>query len=340
MDLWFQRGAAWASARGHKNASALDRHQVQKIAIIRHGAIGDQVVTRVFINEARRYFPNAQITLSLVNTHAYGAPTDMADVIHLVNKKLDGKRTSVIQRFKQIKTLGEQDIIFDLAGTSIAKWICLLNPVKLCIGYPYREIERFFYDVTVKRSDMVLETENMLHQLYILGAKTLRPFDYGYPDYGIEKEKPYIVYFTSASNGGKTWPMKHFITLGKQMAEKFPSYRHIFLDGLHPHEKVDPIIDALSEHSCVEKQEVLEYMDAMQFLGRAYMVISNDTGVRNMAVAVNTPTVGIFFATIPYRYWPREGLHEIAFSGKKEIPSAQEVYDVCAEHLKKITDES
>jgi ADP-heptose:LPS heptosyltransferase len=333
MYLWFQRGAAWASKRGWKNAQLLDRNEIKSIALIRHGAIGDQVLTRVFINEAKLFFPNAKITLSLVNTSSYGAPTDMVDNIHMVEKRHNGKKTSVIERLKQIKSLGKHDIIFDLAGTSLAKWICLLNDASLKIGFPYRSIERYIYDVTVKRSDMVLETENMLHQLYILGAKTKRPFDYGYPNYAREMEKPYVVYFTSASNEKKTWPKTYFIELGKKMAETFPEYRHVFLDGLHSHEKVDDIINELSSLNNIEKQEVLPYLEAMEYLGKASMVISNDTGVRNMAIAVNTPTVGIFFNTIPYRYWPRDGLHEIAFGEDHTIPTAQEVFDTAREHL-------
>jgi len=339
MDLWFQRGAAWASKKGCKKAEALDRQSVKNITVIRHGAIGDQVVTRVFIQEAKRFFPNAKITLSLVNTHAYGAPTDIVDSVHMVHKKIDGQKTSIMQRFKEIKSLKNQDIIFDLAGTSIAKWISLLCGAKLCIGYPYREIENIFYDVTVKRSDMVLETENMLHQLYILGAKTQRPFDYGYEDYGVEEENPYIVYFTSASNEGKTWPKEHFIALGEKMAEAYPQYQHRFLDGLHAHEKVDDIVASLSQYTNVAKQEVLAYEEAMRFLARAKMAISNDTGVRNMAVAVNTPTLGIFFATIPYRYWPRDGMHEIAFTGEKQIPTSEYVFEVSSHHLRKIENE-
>jgi ADP-heptose:LPS heptosyltransferase len=337
MYLWFQRGAAWASKKGWKNAQILQREDVKKVAIIRHGAIGDQVLTRVFINEARRFFPNAKITLSMINTATYGAPIDMVDHIHMVEKTRDGKRTSAIERIRQIKSLGYQDIIFDLAATSMSKWICLLNKASLKLGFPYRDIEKYlYYDVTVKRSDLVLETETMLHQLCILGAKTARPLDYGFPSYEVDKENPYIVYFTSASNAGKTWPKEHFVELGKKMAVKFPTYRHIYLDGLHQHEKTDDIIKQLEDVKNIEKQELLPYEKAMEYLGKATMVISNDTGVRNMAISVNTPTVGIFFNTIPYRYWPRDGLHEIAFAADHIIPEVNFVLDIACEHLSKV----
>ena len=337
MYLWFQRGAAWASKKGWKNAQALKREDVKNVAIIRYGAIGDQVMTRVFINEARRFFPNAEITLSMINTATYGAPVDMVDYIHMVEKTRDGKRTSAVERIRQIKSLGYQDIIFDLAATSMSKWVCLLNKASLKIGFPYRDIEKYlYYDVTIKRSDLVLETETMLHQLCILGAKTVRPLDYGFPPYEADKEKPYIVYFTSASNDGKKWPQKHFIELGRKMALKHPFYRHIFLDGLHDNEKVDDIVKELSAIGNIEKQKVLPYEQAMEYLGKAAMVICNDTGVRNMAISVNTPTVGIFFNTIPYRYWPRDGLHEIAFAADHTIPEVDFVLDTACEHLFKV----
>lgn len=336
MYLWFQRGAAWASKKGWKNAQALQREEVNKIAIIRHGAIGDQVLTRVFINEAKRFFPNAKITLSLIDTRSYGAPVDMVDSIHVVEKVRNGKKTSIFERFNQIKELGNQDIIFDLANTNVSKWVCILNKASLKIGFPYRSLENFFYHVTVKRSDLVLETETMLHQLCILGAKTQRPFDYGFPNYEVNNANPYIIYFTSASNDGKTWPKNNFIDLGWKMATAFPHYRHIFLDGLDQHEKVDDIIEQLSNLNNIEKQEVLPYEKAMEYLGKATMVICNDTGVRNMAITVNTPTVGIFFNTVPYRYWPRDGLHEIAFGENHTVPTPEDVFEIASVHLKTI----
>lgn len=336
MYLWFQKGAAWASKRGWQNARMLQREDVNHIAIIRHGAIGDQVLTRVFINEAKRFFPNAKITLSIIDTRSYGAPVDMVNSIHVVEKVRNGKKTSIFERFKQIKGLGKQDIIFDLANTNVSKWVCILNKASLKIGFPYRSMENIFYHVTIKRSDLVLETETMLHQLCILGAKTHRPFDYGFPNYEVNNVNPYIIYFISASNEGKTWPKNNFTDLGRKMATAFPNYRHIFLDGLHQHEKVDDIIEQLSAFENIEQQEVLPYEKAMEYLGKATMVICNDTGVRNMAITVNTPTVGIFFNTVPFRYWPRDGLHEIAFGENHTVPTSEDVFEIATAHLKTI----
>jgi ADP-heptose:LPS heptosyltransferase len=58
----------------------------------------------------------------------------------------------------------------------------------------------------------------------------------------------------------------------------------------------------------------------------AQCVISNDTGIRNLAISTETPTVGIFFSTIPFRYWPRYGRHIAVFNADGSVPSVTAVY--------------
>ena len=66
--------------------------------------------------------------------------------------------------------------------------------------------------------------------------------------------------------------------------------------------------------------------DTMNFMANSSCVISNDTGIRNMAIAVETPTVGIFFATAAFRYWPRDGKHHCVFNLEYSSPSVDAVY--------------
>jgi ADP-heptose:LPS heptosyltransferase len=64
----------------------------------------------------------------------------------------------------------------------------------------------------------------------------------------------------------------------------------------------------------------------IQFLASSDLVISNDTGVRNLAISVDTPTLGIFFSTVPHRYWPRGfGRHKAVFLPEGEIPVVEQV---------------
>ncbi|MCK4830921.1 lipopolysaccharide heptosyltransferase family protein, partial [bacterium] len=73
------------------------------------------------------------------------------------------------------------------------------------------------------------------------------------------------------------------------------------------------------------------------FLGNAVLLVSNDTGIRNAAIATETPTVGIFFSAVVFRYWPRGGIHEVVFHHDFSVPSVDEVFDVAVKHIENVS---
>lgn len=333
MKLWYEKGA-WATKKAKTIANTISPESVNSIAIIRHAAIGDMMVLRPFLVQARTFFPNAKITISIINTYSYGVPADLVDRIHRIDKKINGKKTSYTARLKQIRELGEHDLIFDMANTGLSSMICLLNRAKLRIGFPYRTFKNYlFYDIAILRSDLVPEVETLLHMLYIFGAPKLSNLNYAYPAYTAKVDRPYIIYFTSASLGWKCWPKEHFVTLIKTMASHYPSIDHIILEGINPHEKADNLIAQLSDFSNVVKQEVLSLDQVIPFLGEATLVVCGDTGIRNMAIATETATVGIFFFTVPYRYLPINTKHHAVFNSDGSIPDVESVFEKIQKYI-------
>ena len=122
MKFWFTRGI-WVSGRALKKVKSLSRDQVKQIAVIRHAALGDMVLTRAFLVEARKAFGNAKITLSIVSNYTRGTPEDLVDRIHVVHGS-DQRDAPLTQRIKRIRELGPQDLIFDLASTPRSIAIC------------------------------------------------------------------------------------------------------------------------------------------------------------------------------------------------------------------------
>lgn len=325
MKLWYEKGA-WATRKARKTASSIKPESVCSIAVIRHAAIGDMMVLRPFLVQAREFFPNAAITLSIVNNYAYGAPEDLVDRVHVVHKKKEGKKTSYGERLKDVKALGEHDIIFDMADTSLSGIICLMSKARLKIGFPYRTIKNsLFYDIGILRSDLVPEVETLLHMLYILGAPKKQALDYGYPSYETDRERPYIVYFTTASLGWKCWPLERFADLIARSVAAYPDVEHVVLEGIRDYEKVDALMESLRGYPNVRKVDPMPLEELMPFLGKAQMVVSGDTGIRNMAIAAGTPTVGIFFFTVPYRYLPIDARHHAVFNAEGHEPQVEEV---------------
>lgn len=324
MKLWFKRGG-WASRRASKAAASISPAAVKSIAVIRHAAMGDMVLTRPFLIELRRFFPNAKITLSLCSNYLRGAPEDLVDRVHVVYGS-DRKDVALKQQIARVRELGQHDLLFDLAVTARSFYTCLLTRAKLKISFPYKVIERhLFYDVTVQRSDFQFEADNILDMLRIFGHRVEYPPQFLLSAESYQHPRPYLVFFPSASTPTKCWPKGHFAELVDLLSKKHPEYDHIVLQGIAEWETIDEIVAPLAARENVIAMQLNGFDETLSLIEGAALLVGNDTGIRNIAIACETPTVGVFFATEPYRYWPRYGLHDAVFCSDAGVPGVKAV---------------
>ncbi len=330
LQLNFRRGSAFASKEARKYLSTISPSDVKKITVIRHAAIGDFMNIRPFLIELREFFPNAKITLSVVRHYMYGIPEDLIDEVHVMSRYDSSekeKKASLFTRIKEARELPKQDIIFDLTDSTLTLFLIVLSQAKLKIGYPYRSIRRFFFDIATLRSDFVVEAQSVLHMLNILGAKTRTPLYYGYEKKYPKSDEKRIVYFAGASVENKCWEKNKFRSLIEKMSDEYKEYKHVILQGIGENEKFLDIYEPLKEKENVQLQEVLPIEGAMQFLANSRCLVSNDTGVRNMGIALEIATIGVFFMIPPFRYWPREEKHDCVFNIEYKSPDVDAVYE-------------
>lgn len=331
MKLWFAKGA-WASKKAEARLAGLAPEQVRRVAVIRHAALGDMVLTRPFLHELRKCFPNAHVTLSLVSNYTRGAPEELVDALHVAYGS-DQKGKGLREQIGRARELGEQDLIFDLASTSRSFWVCALNKAKFKIGFPYTQLQRcMFFDAAVFRSDMEFEAETMLDMLRLLGFKVGHPPVFNLPGEVVRRERPYLVYFTSASGEYKCWPRGHFAELLGRMAQRYPQHDHIVLEGIAEWESIDEIMESNRDHANVIAMKLDSVEQTIDLLKGASLLLSNDTGIRNLGIAAEIPTLGIFFAThpfktVPFRYLPACGAHDIVFNHDGSTPSVASVFE-------------
>lgn len=332
MELWF-KGGSWANKQAAAIAQQMLPREIKKITVIRHAAVGDMVLTRPFLIELRRFFPNANITLSLVSNYTRGAPLDLVDHVHVAYGS-DQRGVGLKQQIKRARELGEQDLLFDLAATSRSFWLCLLTKATLKLGFPYRALQRpLFYDVTIPRSDLRFEAENMLEMLNVLGHAHEYPPRFDMPVVPLQRDKPYAVYFPSASTPEKCWPRTNFAELVNRMAGQYPEYEHIVLEGIAEREKIDDIMIRLREKKNITGLKLDDFDETVALIKGASLLVGNCTGIRNIAIACETPTVGIFFVTPVFRYWPRYGSHEAAFKSDASVPAVDDVFKLACKIL-------
>lgn len=340
MKLNFRRGSAFASKKAKLYLQNIEPKDINTVTVIRHAAIGDFMNIRPFLINLRSFLPNAKITLSVNRSAMYGLPQDLIDDIHIMDKDDPNdryKKTSLFYRIKQAKTLPPQDIIFDLTDSSLTLLMIICSKAKLKIGYPYRLVRRFFYDIATLRSDFVIEAESTQHMLNLLGSKTLTPLNYGYAEkYPKNKIQKNILYFAGASMKNKCWEEKKFAELIKKLSNDYNDYNHVILQGIKDDEKFLSIYEPFIEQSNVKLQKPMNLDVAMSFIANSRCLVSNDTGVRNMAIATETPTVGIFFATGAFRYWPRDGKHDCVFNLEYTSPEVEDVYNSTKQLIEKL----
>ena len=337
--LWLEKGGyANKKARAFL-ANNFNPLQIRNIAVIRHAALGDQVITRPFLVEARKFFPNAHITLCAVSNYQYGMPSDLADSVHIMHGADKKSAIHLSEKISNIKELPEQDIIFDLAATNRSYWMTAFSKATLKIGFPYRSmLNILLYDVGVFRSDFSSEIEAMLDMLRILGHNPAYPLDFAYPNNKEYKNTaaPFIIYFNGASQESKMYPIAEQAKLLAQAVQALPDYQHIFLEGLNGKEKGDSLRE-LAKYNNFSIQPSVDLKDITQLLAAATLVVSTDTGIRNMAIATHTPTVGIFYSTVPFRYTPSYEYHHIVMNADASLPAPEQVLSgikTTLEHIK------
>jgi ADP-heptose:LPS heptosyltransferase len=320
MKLWLDKGI-WARNRALLKAGSIEKEEVKSIGVIKHAAYGDLLLTRPFFITLKDYFPKCRIKLSVISHYQRGIPDDLIDDIHIANKK----EGSFYGFYKNYKQFGTQDILFDITATTPSFWISYLNQAKLKIGYIHKGIERLIYDVAVPRCCYKLEAETFLDQLLVLGLSYQYPLQFNLKGSSTDSHKPYLLYFPTASNTEKCWPGDYFVRLIKILSSDLANYDHIILTGIAAWE----IDIARQIYQQIGPKNNLKFMEGgeetTKYVQGARLFISGDTGIRNLAIASYTPTVGIFFDTQPFRYLPRFGQHKAVYSLDVEVPGVEEV---------------
>jgi ADP-heptose:LPS heptosyltransferase len=333
--LWFERGAYASKKARHYIETEFFPEKITKIAVIRHAALGDQVIVRPFLIEARKFFPNAEITLVGVSNYTYGMPNDLVDKTLVMPGRDKRSQTSFRDKIDNIRQLGEQDIIFDLASTNRSHWMVALSKAKIKMGFPYKPyLCGTLFNMAVFRSDFQPEVECMLDMLKLLGHSPQHPLDFGYPDHRSIKDTqtPFVLYFNGASQLRKILSKEQMYAVLEQAIQENPNHTHVYLEGKNDFEKGD-FFKKLLEYPNFKIQACLPLEELIELTAKATLMVAPDTGVRNVAISTHTPTVGIFYATVPFRYTPLYERHTIVMNANGDIPSTEQITSAIKQSL-------
>lgn len=290
-----------------------------KIAIVRLSALGDIIVSAVFLAAIKECLPNAQIEwfvderFSAILEHS-----PYIDKLHPIALKSALKTFNPLKIFKLFKSLRayEYDIIIDMQGLVKSALITQMLKAPKKVGFDYasaREgLSAFFYSQKVsiaydepilKRNFTLLSQALNLPKNEISESLSSRFKVFSYQDspkinaLNLNQNKPKILFVLETSKINKTYPTERF----KELALMLENFQICLLWHADEH-KATTLYHALKHQRDVLLLPKLTLNEVKALLFKMDVIIGGDTGITHLAWALQKPSITLYGNTPMERF--------------------------------------
>ncbi|MCQ2919872.1 lipopolysaccharide heptosyltransferase I [Helicobacter pylori] len=290
-----------------------------KIAIVRLSALGDIIVSAVFLAAIKERFADAQIEwfvderFSAILEHS-----PYIDKLHPIALKSTLTTFNPLKIFKLFKSLRayEYDIIIDMQGLVKSALITQMLKAPKKVGFDYasaREgLSAFFYSQKVsiaydepilKRNFTLLSQALNLPEKEISQGLSSRFKVFSYQDspkinaLNLNENKPKILFVLETSKTNKTYPTERF----KELALMLENFQICLL--WHADEKkAITLYHALKHQRDVLLLPKLTLNEVKALLFKMDVIIGGDTGITHLAWALQKPSITLYGNTPMERF--------------------------------------
>ncbi|TPH90510.1 lipopolysaccharide heptosyltransferase I [Helicobacter pylori] len=290
-----------------------------KIAIVRLSALGDIIVSAVFLVLIKERFTNAQIEWFV--DERFGAILEHSpyiDKLHPIALKSTLTTFNPLKIFKLFKSLRayEYDIVIDMQGLIKSALITQMLKAPKKVGFDCtsaREgLSAFFYSqkVSIAYNESVLKRNfTLLSHALNLPKKEIseglrsRSKVFSYQDspkidaLNLNKNKPKILFVLETSKINKTYPIERF----KELALALENFQICLL--WHADEnKATALYGALKNQRDVLLLPKLTLNEVKALLFKMDLIIGGDTGITHLAWALQKPSITLYGNTPMERF--------------------------------------
>ncbi|PDW28325.1 lipopolysaccharide heptosyltransferase I, partial [Helicobacter pylori] len=290
-----------------------------KIAIVRLSALGDIIVSAVFLAAIKERFADAQIEWFV--DERFGAILEHSpyiDKLHPIALKSALKTFNPLKIFKLFKSLRayEYDIIIDMQGLVKSALITQMLKAPKKVGFDYasaREgLSAFFYSQKVsiaydepilKRNFTLLSQALNLPKNEISEGLSSRFKVFSYQDspkinaLNLNQNKPKILFVLETSKINKTYPTERF----KELALVLENFQ-ICLLWHADEDKANALYGALKNQCDVLLLPKLTLNEVKALLFKMDLIIGGDTGITHLAWALQKPSITLYGNTPMERF--------------------------------------
>ncbi|RVZ98379.1 lipopolysaccharide heptosyltransferase I [Helicobacter pylori] len=290
-----------------------------KIAIVRLSALGDIIVSAVFLAAIKECLPNAQIEWFV--DERFGAILEHSpyiDKLHPIALKSVLTTLNPLKIFKLFKSLRayEYDIIIDMQGLVKSALITQMLKAPKKVGFDYasaREgLSAFFYSQKVsiaydepilKRNFTLLSQALNLPKNEISEGLSFRAKAFSYQDspkinaLNLNENKLKILFVLETSKINKTYPTERF----KELALALENFQ-ICLLWHADEDKATTLYYSLKNQCDVLLLPKLTLNEVKALLFKMDLIIGGDTGITHLAWALQKPSITLYGNTPMERF--------------------------------------
>ncbi len=282
---------------------------VRKIAVLRANGVGDFMFSLPALDAIRRAYPRAEIVLLGLPWHASflaGRPSPVDRVVTVpVSRGIREENGSTANRAELDAFFAAmQEEKFDIAlqmhgGGRYSNPFILNLKARLTAGL--RTPDAASLDITIRYIYFQPEILRYLEVAGLIGAKpvTLEPRLSVTERDAAESlsvvtpsPEPLVALVPGAGDARRRWPPEKFAVLADRLADA--GARVVVSGGVSDQPAVDAIVRHARPHS-VEVCNTLSLGGLAGLLARCALVVGNDSGPLQLANAVGTATVGIYW---------------------------------------------
>ncbi|WP_373961095.1 lipopolysaccharide heptosyltransferase I [Helicobacter pylori] len=290
-----------------------------KIAIVRLSALGDIIVSAVFLAVIKECLPNAQIEWFV--DERFGAILEHSpyiDKLHPIALKSALTTFNPLKIFKLFKSLRayEYDIVIDMQGLVKSALITQMLKAPKKVGFDYASVREslstFFYSqkVSIAYNEPILKRNfTLLFHALNLPKKEIseglssRAKVFSYQDspkinaLNLNQNKPKILFVLETSKVNKTYPTERF----KELALALENFQ-ICLLWHADEEKAAALYGALKDQRDVLLLPKLTLNEVKALLFKMDLIIGGDTGITHLAWALQKPSITLYGNTPMERF--------------------------------------
>ncbi|GHQ92354.1 lipopolysaccharide heptosyltransferase I [Helicobacter pylori] len=290
-----------------------------KIAIVRLSALGDIIVSAVFLALIKERFTNAQIEWFV--DERFGAILEHSpyiDKLHPIALKSTLTTFNPLKIFKLFKSLRayEYDIVIDMQGLIKSALITQMLKAPKKVGFDYasarESLSAFFYsqkisiaynEPVLKRNFTLLSHALNLPKKEISEGLSSRSKVFSYQDspkidaLNLNKNKPKILFVLETSKINKTYPIERF----KELALALENFQ-ICLLWHASEDKATALYGALKNQRDVLLLPKLTLNEVKALLFKMDLIIGGDTGITHLAWALQKPSITLYGNTPMERF--------------------------------------